>query len=145
MNHPVVLLDISNAANFFYQLYLYSFVATTTNSTMTFALRQDPNYWYLDDISVFGNGQQMWNNGGFETGLLNPYYTICNPCAASYSGSLSSANPHSGFYNYQDGSVRCSDYVFQSFTTVVGVNYNISFWLSNAGGTPNSATVIISS
>jgi hypothetical protein len=72
-------------------------------------------------------------------------YTVCIPHSASSSGTLSTLCVHTGNHSYYDGSVTYPDYISQSFTTVVGASYNISFWLSNLGGPANSATVIISS
>ncbi|CAF3035110.1 unnamed protein product [Rotaria socialis] len=110
---------------------------------MILALRQDPSYMCLDDISVTNNGTEMWQNGGFELNSLTQYYTYCNPNAASSSGTISTTCPHSGSYSFYDGSVRYSDYLSQSFSTVIGSNYNISFWLANLGGGLNSFLAII--
>ena len=110
---------------------------------MMLAFRQDPSYWCLDDISVSYNGVQMWQNGGFEVSPLTQYYNYCNPSGASASGTISTSCIHSGSYSFYDGSVGFSDYLSQSFTTAIGATYNISFWLANQGGTPNSALIII--
>ncbi len=142
-NAVTTLLYLSNVASFSYTYYQYTFVATSTNTTMMLALRQDPSYWCLDDISVNYNGVQMWQNGGFEMSPLTQYYLYCNPNGASASGTISTSCVHSGSHSFYDGSVGFSDYLSQSFTTVVGATYNISFWLANQGGSPNSALVII--
>jgi hypothetical protein len=111
---------------------------------MMLALRQDPSYWCLDDISVVDPGAvQLWQNGGFEMSPLTTYYTYCNPNGASASGTISTSCVHSGSYSFYDGSVGYSDYLSQSFTTVVGTTYTISFWLANQGSTPNSFLMII--
>ncbi|CAF1443207.1 unnamed protein product [Rotaria magnacalcarata] len=138
-----ILLDLSNAPSFPYTYYQYSFIATSTKTTMMLAIRQDPSYMCLDDISVTNNGTDMWQNGGFELNSLTQYYTYCNPNAASSSGIISTTCPHSGSYSFYDGSVRYSDYLSQSFATVIGSNYNISFWLTNLGGGSNSFLAII--
>ncbi|CAF3634344.1 unnamed protein product [Rotaria sp. Silwood1] len=82
-------------APFSFTYYQYLYVATSTNTTMMLAFRQDPNYWCLDDISVEYNGMQMWQNGGFETSPLTQYYTYCNPSGASASGTISASCSHS--------------------------------------------------
>ncbi len=111
---------------------------------MMLALRQDPSYWCLDDISVVDpNGVQLWQDGGFESSPLTTYYTYCNPNGAAASGVISTSCVHSGSYSFYDGSVGYSDYLSQAFTTVVGTTYTISFWLANNGGSPNSFLVII--
>ncbi|CAF4027540.1 unnamed protein product [Rotaria magnacalcarata] len=137
------LLYLSNVAAFSYTYYQYSYVAISTSTIMMLALRQDPSYWCLDDISVTENGVQLWQDGGFEQSPLTQYYTYCNPNGASSSGTISAACPHSGSYNFYDGSVTYSDYLSQSFSTVVGSTYNISFWLANQGGGPDSFLVLI--
>ncbi|CAF3488506.1 unnamed protein product [Rotaria socialis] len=138
-----VLLYLSNSTAFSYTLFQYTFVATMISTTLAFALRQDPSYWCLDDISVIGNGQQIWQDGGFETSPLTQYHTYCNPNAAAASGVISATCAHSGHYSFYDGSVRYSDYLSQSFTKVVGQSYSISFWLENRGGPINSFIAII--
>jgi len=130
-------------APFPYTYYEYLFVATSTSTTMMFALRQDPSYWCLDDISVDDNGTEMWQDGGFENSPLTQYYTYCNPNGASSSGTISTSCVHSGSYSFYDGSVGYSDYISQSFATVIGATYNISFWLENQGSTPNSVLLMI--
>jgi len=142
-NSVTILLYLSNVSAFSYTYYQYSFVATSTNTTMMLAFRQDPSFWCLDDISVGYNGIQMWRDGGFESSPLTQYYRYCNPSGATSSGTISTNCVHSGSYSFYDGSVGFSDYMSQSFTTVIGATYNISFWLSNLGGTANSALVMI--
>ncbi|CAF1341516.1 unnamed protein product, partial [Adineta ricciae] len=77
-------------------------------------------------------------NGGFETGNLNGwvYRTSGSACllnkGQAYSDSWPSSNhAHSGTYYYYD---RCSggcDVIQQSFVTVPGNIYIISFYLTN--------------
>ncbi|CAM4831945.1 unnamed protein product [Rotaria magnacalcarata] len=139
-----ILVNLSNVPKFLYRYHQYSFIAKSNKTTMILALRQDPSYWCLDDISVTNNGTEMWQNGGFELNSLTPqHYTYCNPDGASASGIISTNCPHSGSYSFYDGSVKYSDYLSQSFATVIGSNYNISFWLANEGGGPNSFLAII--
>ena len=139
-----VLLYLSNVTPFSYTYNTYSYVAASTSTRMMLGLRNDPSYWCLDDISVVDpNGVQLWQDGGFEMSPLTTYYTYCNPNGASASGAISTSCVHSGSYSFYDGSVGYSDYLSQSFTTVIGTSYNISFWLANQGSTPNSALIII--
>ncbi|CAF1343939.1 unnamed protein product [Adineta ricciae] len=140
---PTVLVYLTNSTSFSYTFYQYTYVAASTMTTMMLAMRQNPSYWCLDDISVTYNGVQMWQNGGFELSPLTKYYTYCNPNGAASSGSISPSCPRSGSYSFKDGSVTYSDYISQSFSTVVGGMYNISFWLSNLGAPTNSFIIII--
>jgi hypothetical protein len=59
VKNPHTLPYISNSPPFAYALFQKSFVATASNTTLLFALRQDPSYWCLDDISIKSqNGQE---------------------------------------------------------------------------------------
>ncbi len=110
---------------------------------MMLGLLQAPSYWCLDDISVVTpSGTQLWQDGGFETSPLTNYYTICNP-GGTTDGTISTTCPHSGTNSFYDGATGYSDYLSQTFITVVGTSYNISFWLQNQGGPTNSFLVII--
>ncbi|CAF1620854.1 unnamed protein product, partial [Didymodactylos carnosus] len=144
LSSPVTLLYISNANSFGYNYYQYNYQAINYQSTITLAFRQDPSYWCLDDIAVSYGGVNLVTNGGFESGTLSGYFVFCNPNSASASGQVYAYCAHSGTYSYYDGSVQYSDYISQTFGTVSGRTYQVSFWLSNLGGPTNSATVIIS-
>ncbi|CAF1530180.1 unnamed protein product, partial [Didymodactylos carnosus] len=109
----------------------------------TFALRHDPGYWSIDDVSVvpYGGGPEQLLNTGFETGDLS-YWTYCNPKNATdsgtvlYSSTTSAYYPyyaHNGYYFYQDGSIGYEDYLSQTFLTTPKMEYYISFYLANSG------------
>lgn len=54
-------LSLSNSPAQPYTQYTYSFTATSTSTVLSFdTIRQDPAYWYLDDVSVtyVGGGVQ---------------------------------------------------------------------------------------
>jgi hypothetical protein len=60
-------------------------------------------------------------------------------------GVVNSASPHTGTYDYRDGSFGCADQVSQQFTATAGQLYIISFWLkSGLAGSPVNATVTLS-
>jgi len=48
----VTLATFANAAGFAYTLFSGSVVAASDNATLSFAFRQDPSYWRLDDVSL---------------------------------------------------------------------------------------------
>ena len=116
---------------------------TTGPVSLRFQLRNDPDYWYLDDVSVYAGATQMLTNGGFETGSLSPWI-LTGSCGGS-PGQVSSASPHTGTYDYRDGSNGCADQVSQQFTATAGQLYIVSFWLkSGSTGSVITATVTLS-
>ena len=56
-----------------WQQYTYSFTATDTNTQLSFLFRQDPAYWYFDDVSVkaAGSSTNLVTNPGFENGSVS--------------------------------------------------------------------------
>src|SRR5580658_9874553 len=54
-----------------YVEYSTSFVAGSTSTYLTFAMRDDPGYLMLDDVSLTtGGGANLLTNGGFESGVV---------------------------------------------------------------------------
>jgi hypothetical protein len=85
----------------------------------------------------------MLINGGFETGSLSPWI-LTGVCPGS-PGAVSSVSPHSGIYDYRDGSNGCTDQVSQQFTATAGQVYLVSFWLtSGSTGSIITAQVTLS-
>jgi hypothetical protein len=113
---------------------------------LAFQLRNDPSYWYIDDVSVYTKGVQMLVNGGFESGSVSPGWTVTLPygvCGAA--GSVTSNIPHTGSYSFMDGSVGCADQLSQSFAVIAGQVYVVSFWIEMGGsGSAISVSVTLS-
>jgi hypothetical protein len=120
-----------------YTNYTVNFVAgagTTTN--ISFALREDPAFLLLDDVSVTDLTTPSGNliaNGGFESGL-GPW-TALNTFGASFAGVVSNVggNAHGGSFVWYDGSVQGYDGLTQIINTTPGDTYQISFWLADNG------------
>ncbi|CAF3857850.1 unnamed protein product [Rotaria sp. Silwood1] len=131
-----------------YTCLAYEWTSPTTGLvTLAFEFRHDPNYWFLDDVSVYAGAVQMLNNTGFETGSLSPWirttpYGSCGGTGGFVSSAFSS---HSGSYKLFDGSSGCADRISQQFTATAGQVYFVSFWLkSGSTGSPVSAKVTLS-
>ena len=114
-------------------MYSYSWTATRTSTTLALYARHDPRGWEVDDFSVvYNSSQQLLINGGFETGDLTGWNNTAGSCSgySSYVGSSSFfAHTGSGYY-YGRCNGDC-DIIRQTFATIVGATYNISFWLYN--------------
>jgi hypothetical protein len=80
-------------------------------------------------------GQQLIQNGGFESGTFS-YWTQIGP-GSSYDydfaddGSVSGINPHAGNYLAVFGESGAISYLSQTISTVPGQAYLLSFWVIN--------------
>jgi hypothetical protein len=141
------LLYLNLNANLGWTHYIFNYTApNATTATISFAFRNDPNYWYLDAVSVTNSsGQQLLLNGGFElnSGSLVDW-VYCNPQGSTNPGSVSGANPHSGSYSYEDGSTGALDYLSQTFHVQLNGVYTVSFWLTSVGTSDVFALITIS-
>ncbi|UJR38792.1 hypothetical protein I4U23_031457 [Adineta vaga] len=140
------LLYLSMTSTLSWTKYTFNYTAPNILSAkLTFALRNDPDFWYLDDVSVTNSsGNQLLSNGNFEQGILGNWI-YCNPNSANYSGAITSNYPRTGSYSYEDGSVGSSDYLSQTFAVTPNSKYSIKFWLSSGSNSSSFAFVTISS
>ena len=97
-------------------------------------LRNDPAWWYVDDVSILAGATEKLVNGGFETNSLYPWvqtfpsgYYAGAPAEVTNSGGVA----RTGTYGLRDGSNTYADQVAQSFSAVSGQTYVISFWLKS--------------
>ncbi|CAF4804404.1 unnamed protein product [Rotaria sp. Silwood1] len=143
-NRTVTLLSRANSSEFNYTYFRYTYRAISNLTTLTFAFYHDPSYWCLDDISVtrINSSANLIANGGFETGSASSY-SVCEPTGASPAGYVFNECPHTGLHSFYDGSYLPGDYLSQTFTTQIGTDYEISFWLRNLGSIPNSVKVTV--
>lgn len=128
-----------------YTMYSVSFTATNANTVLTFALRNDPGFFALDDVSMVDDTTSSGNlvvNGGFESSLAG--WTDTNVYGATFAGYVNTSDncggvggfgPHSGFAEWCDGSTQAYDAIYQSIATNVGNLYTISFWLASVDET----------
>nr|ACD54596.1 endoxylanase precursor-like protein [Adineta vaga] len=130
------LLYILNPTSTIYPLYTcysYTWIATGASATLSFFFRHDPGGWMVDDITVYRGSTQLLVNGGFETGNLTGWIRTgtCNlNIGEAYFGNTYAK---SGDWYYYD---RCAgagngDTISQTFSTIPGEIYNITFWLAN--------------
>ena len=120
-----------------YTEYAVNFVAGAgTTSNISFALREDPAFLLLDDVSVTDlttPSGELILNGGFESGM-GPW-TALNTFGASFGGIVANVggSAHGGSFVWRDGSVQGYDGLTQIINTTPGLTYHISFWLADNG------------
>jgi hypothetical protein len=130
-----ILFSITNPTSSSYPNYTcntFQWVATSSSATLSFFFRHDPGVWMLDNVSVYHGSTQMITNGGFETGNLNGW-TRSNTCSANPGVIKQGSGARSGNYYYYDGCPNAGDTIGQTFSTISGDIYIISFWLTNEG------------
>jgi hypothetical protein len=140
---PVVLNLDGTPIPHQYQLYTTpEWIATSTTTNMSFAMREDPAFLSLDDVSVQNvtTGTPVTVvNGGFEQGPVGASaptgWTYLNTFGAEAGGTVENepGGAHSGSNYYFDGAVQAYDAITQGISTTIGDTYTISFWLSDNG------------
>ncbi len=139
---PVSGLEILNLAGQTIQngeaAYSADFVASSTESTVTFTFRQDPSFMTLYDVNVStGGGPNLLQNGDFSVPSPEPgvagggvpdwtYFIQTGNLYPEYLG----FEANGGFY---DGSTQAYDGIDQSFPTVIGDTYDVTFGLNGGG------------
>ncbi|CAF1457406.1 unnamed protein product [Adineta steineri] len=146
-----MLLNLTNSpSQNSYIQYSYNYIAVTTSTRLTLSFRMDSNSdnWSLDTLSVkrIGTSTELLTNGDFDSGTMSGW-SSCNPNNATNFGFVhyNIYYPQSGYYYWKDASTGAVDYLYQYFSSVVGANYTISFYLKGDGDLPNSANVYIGS
>jgi hypothetical protein len=142
------LLSMNNTAQFAYTFYSIPYTAVDNETMITFAFRQDPSYWAIDDISVIDetSGIEVLQNGNFENAIFAPF-SYCDQSGSNITFSTySSGNqfPNSGSYAFIDYTANAPDYISQMLIMTIGQVYNVTFWLQNGGGPSNSFMVMMS-
>lgn len=124
-----------------YMQYTVNFVATQANTNVTFALRDDPAFIFLDNISVTNltnPGGELITNGGFEGGTATSGgngdapvdWEYLNIYGASFGGEVFCGNHGQSGSDcaWYDGAVQAYDAITQSIATNIGDTYQINFW-----------------
>ena len=132
-------LFLASASINSYTCKYYQWVSTTNGTaTLAFQMENDPDLWYLDDVSVSNGTAEMLLNGGFESGSFSPGWSVTTPngncISASVAASIATTSCHTGSYCVKDGCNSRADQVSQSFVAIAGQSYFISFWLKASSG-----------
>jgi PEP-CTERM motif len=158
----LLILDLAGTPIYTaYTLYGAAFVATTSDSTVTFVFRHDPGYFGFDDASAVdavAPSVNLLQNPGFEIGAPTlpgdgvPGWTYFEQAGLVDVGlpvlgyeALSPSNglySHTGDYFWDDGATGGYDEIDQTFATTAGDTYDVSFYLaevnSNGFAPPNN-------
>jgi hypothetical protein len=139
------LFSLNNTAPFIYTFYSILYTAIANETMITFAFRQDPAYWAIDDISVRNkiSGIEVLQNGDFENETFAPF-SYCNQQGVNVVVLPPGNQSHSGSYAFVDPTPYAPDYISQMLILTIGQVYNVTFWVLNAGGPPNSFMVMMS-
>lgn len=135
---PGAILDFAGQSVPAYGYYEYSvgFTASQAVTNITFAFRDDPQTFILDDVSVADQTHPSSNlvvNGGFESGpnfAPAPDGWTYISFGAPFGGEARDANPHSGSYAYLDSATAGYDGISQAIDTTIGDAYVIDFWFN---------------
>lgn len=117
-----------------YRSATVSFQATQASTTLLFAMRNDPYYIHLANVSLVDTSAGSVNlltNGDFSGGSSMNYADPAGWTYQSFGGSLDSAviarcGPTGGNC-YADGTFGGYDGIAQSISTVVGNEYTLTF------------------
>jgi hypothetical protein len=140
-------------------LFTTSFVAAAPSTWISFAFREVPAYWALDDTSVVLrlSSTNLLADPGFESATVGQniptgWSRWIQPIDVSAigvvvsntsSGGCSADTPtHGGTQFWCDGSVEGYDAVYQVISTTIGSTYDVSWWLGhNSGAAPSAPTI----
>jgi hypothetical protein len=145
LKNITTLLSLNNTAAFFYTFYSVLYTAVANETMITFAFRQDPACWAIDDISVKDeiSGIEVLQNGDFENETFAPF-SYCNQQGVNVAIPSPGNQSHAGLYAFVDCIPYAPDYISQMLILTIGRVYNVTFWLLNADGPPNSFMVMMS-
>ncbi|CAF1307344.1 unnamed protein product [Adineta steineri] len=141
-SNPTLLIRLDSLLSKKYWYFSYGYIARANTSIITFVF-DEGSQWNLDDLSIYDslNNIELIEDGSFEGGSL---YAYCECGAKFRTNELTTKSNHSGSYSYEPSSFFSLIKLSQAVDTIVGRNYNISFWLKNQGFGENSVSVYMS-
>lgn len=129
------------------QLYTTSFIATLTDTAITFAFRDDPAYIYFSDPSLIDTTtptSNLFANPTFTAGTYTSNgnsktpidWVFQNPYGSLLVGLNAGGCGQSGGSCWTDGSFQAYDELSQTVATTIGHSYNLSFYVQGNSGNP---------
>jgi hypothetical protein len=110
----------------------YTVMGAAAQSALQFGLRNDPSYFFMDEVSVLP--LPLVQNGGFEFGDFTGWTTSGNFTFSS----VVSSNSNSGYYGGFFGPQATLGFLSQTVPTIPGQSYVIGFMLNNPGPMTNA-------
>lgn len=141
-SNPSILL--SSGSPYSRYCSYYNWTATTTGVlTLSFSFLNQPDVWYLDEVSVRLNGTELLNNTGFNTSVISPWIvTVSNTTCTSLLYKMCSSNNCYISPCFCSSSAGCITTISQQFPVMAGQVYTTKFWLSTrASGSDVSVNV----
>lgn len=125
-----------------FQHYTVNFTAAVTNTTITFAFRDDPAEVFVENFSVVdlaAPGTNLLTNGNLSGGTTTSNGNAGTPAGWSYAniygatdgGELSTSCPGTTNFCWDDAAVGAYDAISQSISTTIGHTYQVSFYLAD--------------
>jgi hypothetical protein len=129
-----------------YTPYSATFTATQGSTNISFALREDPAFLFLSNVSVVDTTTSSGNlltNGNFNAGPVGANqptgWTYLNEFGATFAGIVQAGTGVGGNNSYYDGAVQAYDGITQNILTTIGDIYTVSFQLND-----NSSNTVFS-
>ena len=126
-----------------YTYYVASFTALQATTFLTFAFRDDPGHFELDDTFLADSNASNTNllaNPGFEAraaGSAPSPWVYFDQSNITYNGYTNTGgakfSPRTGSNYWDDGATGGYDGIYQSVATTVGDTYTIGFYLNEIG------------
>ena len=134
------LISLNDATAFNPFTFGFTVTAASPTSELLFAVRQDPSYFELTNISVSSSSGELISNGDFHTGDFTGY-TLGGNTGFTGVGPGSHGQGTVAFL----GAIGSDTFLSQTFATTVGQTYTVSFSLANDGGATNDFSASLNS
>jgi hypothetical protein len=137
---PQVLNLAGQAIPGSYTEFTADFLATGSLTNLSIALREDPAFIYVDNVSLTdltNPGGELLTNGDFEGGTVGNSapngWTYLNVFGAAFGGLVNSGCGIGASNCYYDGAVEAYDAITQQVGTTTGDLYHLSLWVRDDG------------
>jgi hypothetical protein len=144
---PGAILDLAGIAvtTNTWEEYSLDFTATLSSTNISFAFRNDPTFFLLDDVSVTSSLNPTVNliqDGGFEQGArfenAPPGWTFVSFGGASDGSEACECAARTGSFGYTMSNRYAYNAITQAIDTDIGASYKIDFWLDTGAFGPSS-------